>query len=283
MSIVYNTTEKITIKKASELPAEIIDIIAGETDRVRAYRKGRYYYDKLMIDTGKGWTEHTCREFPARKLRKMIVESGDLTIFISCVYTWPSFIGDKGDPGFEICRCLDACDDSVFGNLTFEFYNMADCGDDCGAVVQYGMKEDGTVLRGSSEYEEISEIPDAMWLNEPFTVLVSSVSFPEGCDPDAVNAAVRRLNATQYHPWENMDDFHDKDGEVFINQPKLETPEQRAEFFAALEEVRIATKGGLIFDKPEFYDGNTPNVRMLMLDMDKDTGAVRYYMTKPMD
>ena len=80
-----------------------------------------------------------------------------------------------------------------------------------------------------------------------------------------------------------MDDFHDKDGEVFINQPKLETPEQRAEFFAALEEVRIATKGGLIFDKPEFYDGNTPNVRMLMLDMDKDTGAVRYYMTRPVD
>ena len=91
---------------------------------------------------------------------------------------------------------------------------------------------------------------------------------------------MRRLNATEYCPKEKLDDFHNRDAEASINQPRLETPEQRAEFFAALEEARLATKGCLIFDKPEFVDAGSPNVRMLMLDMDNETGAVRYYMTK---
>ena len=103
---------------------------------------------------------------------------------------------------------------------------------------------------------------------------------PKDYDPDAVNAAVRRLNATEYIQYETLDDFHNVDAEVIINQPKLETPEQRAEFFAALEEARLATKGCLIFDQPEFVDAGSPNVRMLMLDLDDETGAVRYYMTK---
>ena len=279
MSINYNMIEKITIRNSSELQPEVIEHIAKEIDRIKAFKESNC---TLLVNAGNEWEEYSGRRCSARSLVSAIRKHQDLSIFIRCGYCWRPSCCDMEDPGLSIAKYLDNCDDSVFNNLAFELFNYADCGESCGSLIQFGKREDGTVYRGAAEYEEISEIPDAVWLNEPITVYVYAGDLPSGCDPDAVNAAVRRMNATEYHPKDDPGDFHYADAEAFINQPKLETAAQRAEFFAALEEARIATKGGLIMDRPEFVDTSSVNVRKLMIDMDAATGAVRFYMTRPL-
>ena len=280
MSIQYTVIEKITVKDSKKLPAEVLETIAKEASRINAFRQRYDFSCEVMMNTGDGWKEYDGEKFSDDTIRSVLQNSRNLAIFIRCSYNWNAFFSDEEEPGFGIAKILDACDREVFRNLSFELFNQADCGDTCGNIVRYSFVDEETPVMRSAEYEEITSIPDAYWLNEPCTVSVFASDLPEDYDPDAVNAAVRRLNATEYCPKEKLDDFHNRDAEAIINQPRLETPEQRAEFFAALEEARLATKGCLIFDQPEFVDAGSPNVRMLMLDMDNETGAVRYYMTK---
>ena len=280
MSIQYTVIEKITVKDSKKLPTEVRETIEKEAIRINSFRRRNGFGCEMMVNTGEGWKTYNEEQFSDDTIRSALRNFRDPVIFIRCSFNTGAFISYEGLPGFGIDQALCSCDREVFRNLSVEFFNHADCGDTCGNIVQYSYIDEHTPVMRDAEYEEITEIPDAFWLNEPYTVSIFASELPKDYDPDAVNAAVRRLNATEHIPYEKLDDFHNVDAEVIINQPKLETPEQRAEFFAALEEARLATKGCLIFDQPEFVDAGSPNVRMLKLDLDANTGAVHYYMTK---
>lgn len=281
MSIQYTVIEKITVMDSEKLPTEVRETIEKEAIRINTFRQRYGFSCEVMMNTGDGWKEYNGEKFSDDTISSVLRNFRNLVIFIRCSYNTGAFISYEGLPGFGIAQFLDTCDRDVFYNLSFEFFNQADSGDTCGNIVQYSFVDEDTPVMRTAEYEEITTIPDVFWLNEPCTVSVFASDLPEDCDPDAVNAAVRRLNATEYYPKEKLDDFHNADAEVIINQPRLETMDQRTEFLAALEEARSATKGCLIFDQPEFVDAGSSNVRMLMLDLDEETGAVRYYMTKP--
>lgn len=279
MSVNLTVIERITIRDCSELQPEVIETVMNEVDRIKSFRNRRSFSCTLKVNDGRGWEEYTGRRFSHRSIGAAIRKNRKLSIFIRCGFS--SYASDLCLPGFALETYFDTCEEKVLKNLSFEFFYQVDEGSSCGSIIQCGMGEDGSVYKKPAEYEEILEIPDTVWLNEPCTVSIFAEDLSKDYDPAAVNAAVRRLNTTEYYPKENLEDFHNADAEAIINQPKLETPAQRKEFFAALEEAWTATKGKLVFDEPEFVDAGTENVRMLKLDMDKDTGEVRYYMTKP--
>ena len=281
MGVYYSIIEKISVHDSQALPEPLRNSIADEINRIKAFRKTPGYYCEMFVDTGDGWLEFTGRRQSARSIGSVMRKNRSLAIFFRYGYSWSAWAAASEDPGFKLAEYLDDCEDGVLRAMSFEFFNQADGDDSCGVIVQYGMNEDGTEFRGTAEYEEVRDIPDAEWLNEPYTVIVSAEDLPAEADPDAVNASVRRLNDTEYSPKETLDDFHNREAEAIVNQPKLETPDQRREFFEALEEARLATKGSLVFDRPEFVDNSTMNVRMLMLDLDAETGKTRFCLTKP--
>ncbi len=299
MSMVFHVIEKFTVKDTATLPQEILDAIASEEDRIEGYRDDEYFYKEIQVDIGDGWRKLTADESLRWTLNQSILsERRALSVYVQCEFTWRPFdlfydeeaktvscvdYEKKEDPGFYFAELLEHCDDSVFGNLSFEFFENCDSSDSdrCGILRQFYLREDGTVYRGEGEFEQIDEIPDAEWLNEPLTLLVSDEEFTEPHDLDAVTAAARAISATEYFPREEPIDFRNPEEVLYVNQPKLETAEQRAAFFSALEALRLATNGEFFFDQPQFFDDSTQNVRILMLDLDRETGAVTTYMTKP--
>lgn len=280
MSIVFYCIEKVTIKNSDGLSSDTIDMLSREIDRIQAHENDEFFSCKIMLNTGNTWVEQSLNQFTRENLYAAIQENERLEFYYNGEYTWTADRVDWEDPGFALGEFFNSCDEDVFQNVSFAFYSYADCSDSYGELTQYGLREDGTVFKGKAEYEKVDEIPDAEWINNMITVSILGEDLPDVCDPEKVNNAVERLNKTEYCPQKRLDDFHNRDAEAFINQPRLETEAQRKEFFAALEEARIATKGRLIFDQPEFVDASTMNVRMLMLDMNEDTGAIQYYVTK---
>lgn len=280
MSVVFQFIEKVTIKNCAGLSAETVETLGREVDRIRAHENDDVFYCKMMLNAGNGWAEYPVGQFSGEEFCSEIQKNERLAVYFNGEYTWTADRVDMEDPGFALDQFFCGCADDVFENLSFEFYNYADGSDSFGELTQYGIREDGVVFKGKAEYEEVNEIPEATWINQLFTAGILSSDLPDDCDPERVNAAVNRLNATEYYPQTIMDDFRDEDAEVFINQPRIETKAEQKEFLAALEEARVATNGSLVIDHPEFVDASTVNVRMLMIDMDRDTGALRYYMTK---
>ncbi len=298
MSVVFTVVEKFTLRDPSMLPQNILNAFASEEERIEVYRGEEFFFKRILIDTGDGWREMTGMGEDTLRfalIRSMLSENHSISVYVACEYTWRagSFLLDeekdvldvlkRKDPGFYIESLIKDGDDSLFENFSFEFFHMADCSgsDRCGSLRQYYRRADGTVFRGEAEYDRIDSIPDGEWSNEPLTLYVSHENFSVPHDPDALNEAARVLNETEYYPKDGPIDFRDPGMELFINQPKLETAEQRDAFFRALEAMRVATGGEMIFEQPEFFDWTDGEVRKLMLDMDHDTGALRFYMTKP--
>ena len=281
MSIRYSVIEKVTIMDCTSLPLEAIDILAKEIDRIGLYVKENCFRCAIMSSSRNSQINLSIKCYNHDQLRQALHDYQNLSIYFNYEYNWPADLDEKEAPGFLLNHYFLSCEEDVFREMSFEFYYCTDNDDSTGTIMRYGLMADGTLFRGQPEYEVASEIPDAVWINNAVTASLSATDLSNDCDLDSINAAVGKLNFAEYYPQKRLDDFHDVNAEVIINQPKLENEDQRNIFFSALHEAKLATKGALCFNQPKFVDASTSNVRMLMLDMDAETGEVRYYLTKP--
>lgn len=150
---------------------------------------------------------------------------------------------------------------TLFNNLSYKAFLKEE---DSFGLYKYGKTADGKVFRGQVDYSPANEIPNGPWECQT-GILSYSRESAQGLDLDRINQALAKAAELSVYPCgfePSEEDMYD----LWIEEMKMNTAEDREKFFGVYRELQEAT-GGAVWSEPEFVDQEA--LRMLKIHFDE--------------
>lgn len=282
MSFQVYMNEKINCKEARNLPEDLIIKIVGKICMVSVSYLPQTFGLELSLN-GKSYcyTDSDCWAEVEELLRG---GKGPAEIRLRSSYTIGSaeniFRGDEQnhttDDDLKMLNLMAKAEteiiyglldyfagepEALFDNLSYKAFVKEE---DSFGLYKYGKTAEGQVFSGQMDYSPANEIPEGPWECQ-VGILYYSRESAEGLDLDRINQALAKAAALSLYPCgfePSEEDMYD----LWIEEMKMDTAEDREKFFRAYGELQEAT-GGAVWSEPEFVDQDA--LRMLKIRFDE--------------